>query len=614
MALRIKNMFIPESGDCIYSDDEIIDLEQEVIETYTKNKKSPIAILFQLYSKHWKQLLISMFYYIIKTSPVLVLPIVTGNIIDIISKRAENATNGIIINIAIIVFLLLLNIPTHMLYIKYYSIIMRKIEAGLRGAMVRKLQQLSISFHKEMQSGRIQSKLMRDVETVCSLSQQIFSGIPGIIINMITALVVVVQKSLSVFIFFLLCIPSAAIIVRMFSKKIKTSNSEFRKNMEVTSGSFMDMEEMTQVTRAHGLEDYEIKKMTSLLNTLANSGFRLDMILALFGSVSWVVFNLFQLVCLIFTAFMSYKSPETVSVGDITLYQTYFTTLTGQVSSLLGLMPILTKGIDSVGSIGEILEADDVENNDGKEILTSFNGEYEFINVSFSYEENQKLIDGLNLKINSGEKIAIVGESGSGKTTLLNLILGFNNVKSGQILVDGKPLDSLNLNSYRKHLAVVPQNSVLFTGTILENITYGQENVTEEKINEVLKVSRLYDYVTALPNGVNTMLDEHGANLSGGQRQRLSIARALIRNPDVIILDEATSALDSISEKLIQNAINDMAKGRTTFIVAHRLSTIIDADRIAVIKNGKCVELGNYKELMAQKGEFYSMQTVKTEK
>lgn len=613
MALRIKNMFIPASGDCIYSDDEIIDLEQEFIETYTKNKKSPIAILFKLYSKYWKELLVSMLYYIIKTSPVLVLPIVTGNIIDIINRRPENATNSIIINIAVIVFLLLLNIPTHMLYIKHYSIVMRKIEAGLRGSMVRKLQQLSISFHKEMQSGRIQSKLMRDVETVCSLSQQLFSGIPGIIINMITALVVVVRKSLSVFVFFLLCIPSAAIILLMFSKKIKTSNSEFRKNMEATSGSFMDMEEMTQVTRAHGLENYEIKKMTSLLNTLANSGFRLDMILALFGSVSWVMFNLFQLVCLIFTAIMSYKFPETVSVGDITLYQTYFTTLTGQVSSLLGLMPILTKGFDSVGSIGEILGADDVENNDGKEILTSFSGEYEFINVSFSYEENQKLIDGLNLKINSGEKIAIVGESGSGKTTLLNLILGFNNAKSGQVLVDGKPLDSLNLNSYRKHLAVVPQNSVMFTGTILENITYGKENVTEEKVNEVLRAARLYDYVAALPNGVNTMLDEHGANLSGGQRQRLSIARALIRNPDVIILDEATSALDSISEKLIQNAINDMAKGRTTFIVAHRLSTIIDADRIAVIKDGKCVELGNYKELMAKKGEFYNMQTVKTE-
>ena len=178
-------------------------------------------------------------------------------------------------------------------------------------------------------------------------------------------------------------------------------------------------------------------------------------------------------------------------------------------------------------------------------------------------------------------------------------------------MVDGNPIETLNLHSYRKHLAVVPQNSVLFTGTIRDNITYGQPHVDEKRLQQVLEAARLSDFIATLPNGVDTMLDEHGANLSGGQRQRLSIARALMRDPDVIIFDEATSALDSVSEKLIQKAINELAAGRTTFIVAHRLSTIRDADRIAVIKDGKCCEIGTYEELMALQGEFYTMQTVR---
>ncbi len=595
----------------VYTDEEIMDLEQEVIDTYVKNETKPIRILLRLYVKYWRELLISMFFYILKTSPVLATPIVTANIIDLVTNRPDNIVKMMIINIAVLVGLLVLNIPTHMLYTKYYAIVMRRVEAGLRGAMVRKLQQLSITFHKEMQSGRIQSKMMRDVEMVCSLSQQLFSNIPGVLINMITALVVVIQKNLTVFFFFLFCIPAAVMTVRAFRKTIWQSNAEYRKNMEVTSAGLMDMESMTEVTRAHALEKREIRKMTSLLGTVANTGFRLDMVHALFGSCSWVMFHLFQLLCLAFTAYMAWRNPAAVSVGDITLYQSYFTTLTGQVSTLIGLMPILTKGLESVSSIGEILGARDIEDNTGKKTVDHLRGEYEFKDVAFAYEADQPLLQGLNLKVRAGETIAIVGESGSGKSTILNLVLGFNLAQSGEVLVDGNPIETLNLHSYRKHLAVVPQNSVLFTGTIRDNITYGQPHVDEKRLQQVLEAARLSDFIATLPNGVDTMLDEHGANLSGGQRQRLSIARALMRDPDVIIFDEATSALDSVSEKLIQKAINELAAGRTTFIVAHRLSTIRDADRIAVIKDGKCCEIGTYEELMALQGEFYTMQTVR---
>jgi ATP-binding cassette subfamily B protein len=241
--------------------------------------------------------------------------------------------------------------------------------------------------------------------------------------------------------------------------------------------------------------------------------------------------------------------------------------------------------------------------------LTDVKGEITVDKVSFAYDGNLDVLHEVSVHVNPGETIAIVGESGSGKSTILNLVIGFNLAQEGQVLIDGQDIKEIDLHSYRKHIAIVPQNSVLFTGTIRENITYGIKNVTDELIARALEAARLTSFINTLPRGVDTMLEEHGANLSGGQRQRLSIARAIIRDPDVIILDEATSALDSISEKEIQHAINNLTKNRTTFIVAHRLSTIRDADRIAVIKGGMCVEIGSYEELMAAQGEFYRMQT-----
>lgn len=592
----------------VFTDEEVIALEQDFIDTYLMNGASPWKILFRMYRRFWRELVVSMVFYFIKNSPVLFLPVITSNIINAVTYPEGNVALKLVVNVGVMVFLLLLNIPTHMLYVRYHSLVVRRVEAALRGAMVRKLQQLSIRFHREMQSGRIQSKLMRDVETVQALSNQIFTSIPSLIINMTTALVVVVTMNLGVFAFFLLCVPVAALTMRAFRKKLVNCNREFRLRTENTSAGLMDMVEMTEITRAHALEKREIAKMTSRLSQVANSGYRLDMVQALFGACSWVVFSLFQLGCLAFSAFLAYRGN--ILVGDISLYQSYFASLTAEVSMILGMLPTITKGFESISSIGEILASRDIEDNEGKEKMPTLRGEYEFRSITFDYEDGMPVLQGLDLHVRAGETIAIVGESGSGKTTILNLVIGFHRAKSGELLIDGKNIDSLDLHSYREHIAIVPQNSVLFTGTIRDNITYGVKNVTEERIHAALAAARLSDFIATLPNGVDTMLDEHGANLSGGQRQRLSIARAIIRDPDVIILDEATSALDSISEKEIQKAINNMAKDRTTFIVAHRLSTIRNADRIAVLKDGVCVEIGSYEELMAKEGEFYRMQTV----
>ena len=396
-----------------------------------------------------------------------------------------------------------------------------------------------------------------------------------------------------------------------FRNVMRRRNTEFRKEMEETSAKVMEMVELIPVTRAHALEEEEVHKMSGQLFAVAEKGYKLDIIQSLFGSVGWAIFQVFQVVCLAFTGVLALRAA--IQPGDITLYQSYFSTIVSQVSSLMSLIPTIAKGIESVNSIGEVLLEEDVEHNEGKKKLAGVHGDFCFENVKFHYNNTDKnVLNDLNLTVHQGETIALVGESGAGKSTILNLVIGFNFATDGKVLVDGEDISQIDLRSYRKHLAVVPQTSILFSGTIRDNITYGIENVSEEQLQEVVKAANLTDLIESLPKGLDTMVGEHGGKLSGGQRQRISIARALIRNPQVIVLDEATSALDSISEKLIQEALNNLTKGRTTFIVAHRLSTIRDADKIAVIADGHCVEYGTFEELMALKGEFYQMKSIQS--
>lgn len=588
-----------------------IDVESWFIECYKKHKGHPMQILLGLYKGNYHKFFLAVIFFFIKHAPVWVLPIVTANIINDITSGSPETYQNIIIQAMIMIVLVALNVPMNYMYTRYKSLATRYAETGLRRALVRKLQQLSISYHKETQSGRLQSKIMRDVEAVETLSTQMFLSILNIALNIAIALIVTINKSLVVFIFFLLTTPIAAATMVFFRNVMKKRNNEFRKEMEETSARVMEMVELIPVTRAHALEEEEVQKMSGQLFAVAEKGYRLDVIQSLFGSVGWAIFQIFQVVCLGFTGFLAIKG--TVMPGDITLYQSYFATIVSQVSSLMSLIPTIAKGIESVNSIGEVLLEDDIEQNEGKEIIKDIYGEFDFKDVTFRYNNiDRPVLHNLNLHVDKGETIALVGESGAGKSTILNLVIGFNQVNSGEVLIDGHNMKDIDLRSYRKHLAVVPQTSILFSGTIRDNITYGVDNVDEATLDEIVKAANLTDLINSLPDGLDTMVGEHGGKLSGGQRQRISIARALIRNPKVIVLDEATSALDSISEKLIQEALNNLTKDRTTFIVAHRLSTIKDADKIAVIADGHCVEYGTYDELMSLKGEFYQMKKIQS--
>ena len=590
--------------------DVILDKQdQRFVNAYRKYKDNPFRVLLALYKGQYHKFLISAFFYLIKHSPALFSPLLLANVINGVLEGGEAATRAIFHNVGIWLGLLLIHLPANYLHAKYKSAITRSTEAGLRAAIVNKVSELSIMYHVQTRSGKLQSKIIRDVEAIETLSSQLFVNLVNIVMNTAIILTITAAKNRLILLFFILVAPIASLTIISFRKRIRKANQSYRLEMEETSAMVMEMVEMVPATRAHALEEVERDRMVKQLEQTAEKGYKLDIIQSNFGAVGWVVFQVFQALCLGFTAFMALQGA--IKVGDITFYQSGFTSVVNQVTAFINLLPIITKGLESISSVGEVLTSDDVEVNEGKAQLKDLKGAYSFQHVGYTYPHTEEsILKDVTLEVAPGKTIAIVGESGAGKSTLISLIIGFMLPKQGKILIDGQDIKEIDLKSYRRFISVVPQTPLLFTGTLKDNITYGMEEATDEQIEQAIEAANLKQFVDDLPDGLNTILDEHGANLSGGQRQRISIARAIIRNPKVILLDEATSALDVISEREIQKAMKKLIHGRTTFVVAHRLSTIRDADWIVVMDHGVITEQGTYTELMDKQGVFYHMESL----
>lgn len=569
-------------------------------------RKKPVRILVGILGANWLRIIFSTFMFVIKHCAAWISPIITANIINAVTYNDENIARTIIINSIVLFIVLVQNIPSHVIYSKYCDKMLRTIGAGLRNTMVKKLQSLSLTYHKEIESGRVQSKFLRDIEAIEFFNNHFIKTIIPAVVGIIISVGISLTKCAEVTAFYAVVIPVNVFLVQMFRHKMRENNYRFRRENENMSANLSTMIEMIPVTKAHGLENEEIAKLEANIKELKEKGFILDRTNAYFGSFSWVVSQVLSGLCLVFTAFLAIKGV--IAIGDIVIYQSYFNSISGNAQTLVNIYPDLAKGLESVRSVSEIVLSDRIEDNRDKITLRHVHGSVSFENVSYRYPNSDSdTIKDFSLEVNPGDCIAIVGSSGSGKSTIMNMIIGFLQPTKGVMKIDGKPIGALNLASYRHFISVVPQNSILFKGTIKENITYGLYNVSDEELQRTIEYANITEFLDTLPDGLNTVVGEHGDKLSGGQKQRISIARALIRDPKILILDEATSALDNISEYHVQQAISSLIKGRTTFIVAHRLSTIRNADKIVVMENGQIVETGTFDELMAKKGHFYEL-------
>ena len=565
--------------------------------------ESPIRTLRYLLKDQRKNVALAILFFSIKHSPAWLIPVITANLIDIVVEK--RTTLDLVINSAALVFVVLQNFPTNLLYVRFLATAIRDTENRLRSALVVRMQQLSIGYYQKTNAGALQTKVVRDVENIEQMLRHMSDGGLAAINGLIGAIVVTSIRVPNFLIFFILVAPIASITIIRLRKSLNEYNEDFRSQIEKMSSRVNEMTTLLTVTRAHGLERRAVRRMKDSFETVQQAGLKLDRINGRFNAAAWVTFQMANVLCLILSAYFALNNKFGISAGDVVLLTSNFGMLIGSIILLASLAPAISKGFASITSLGEVLESPDLEINQGKKNVEKVEGVIEFSKVSFTYPTNHKpSLRDISFSAKPGQMIALVGPSGSGKSTLINLVIGFLRPTSGTITIDGLDYKNLDLRTVRKFLSVVPQESVLFDGTIAENISYGLSDVSESDIRTALEDANAWGFVEAFDDDVETIVGERGARLSGGQRQRLAIARALIRNPRILILDEATSALDSESEKLIQNALSRLMINRTTFVVAHRLSTVKEADLILVLDEGAIVQTGTHSQLVSQQGVY----------
>ena len=554
-----------------------------------------------------------MFFYIIKHSPEWLRPLIIANIIDIISNQDTHSLRELFLNGGILAVAIVQNIPTHYLHIRFMSTATRRMETNLRSAIARRLQELSIGFYHRNSTGALQNKILHDVEDIQLLTRNIFQFLPSTVLTIIIALSVTALRAPWFLLFFLATVPIAAVLIRMLKGPIRVRNHRLRRQFEGMSAHLLEMIKLIPIARAHGVEIAEIERTERKLTAVQQAALQVDSINAITNASSWVTLRLFGCVCLVAAATLVYQGRFGLTVGDVVLLTGYFDSLTNSIVQILNVLPQLGKGFEAIHSVGEIIECPDLEHNQGKSPVERVRGEFVFDAVSFTYPiTNQYALKNFSLHVQAGETIAIVGPSGAGKSTLLNLIIGFLRPTAGEIYLDAHCLNSLDLRTYRRFLSVVSQETILFEGSVKENILYGSDSVSEEQLWQAIEDANALEFIVKLPQKLDTLIGENGTKLSGGQRQRLAIARALIRNPRVLILDEATASLDTASEVLIQEALERLMNNRTAFVVAHRLSTIRNANRIVVLEEGQIVELGEHHQLLAKQGLFAKLHALQT--
>ncbi len=570
----------------------------------SRSKRSLLQSYKILLAERWRKLIAIFIVFLIKASPAWLLPIITAAMIDLAAGNDPKKASKLLYYFIFIVLLTLQNIPTHILYSRMLSSVMRGISLRLRTDLCRQLQRLSLLYHNKSNIGKLHTKVIRDIEIVEQTPRLLAEQIFGFLCQVTIAVIAIGFRKPIALLFFIIVVPIAVIIRNIFSQKINKSAKSYRHAIETMSSSMNDMLNMIPMTRAHGLEEFEVSQIDSKISTVFKRGLYFDTLSAIFNSSAWVIMSIIHITFIAGSVFACMNGY--ISVGDIVLFNSMFLVLTGQTLVVIGTLPQLSQAGESIDSIYEVLESPDLEVNSGKKPFDKISGRFEFMNVNYRYPgTNQHALKDFNLIVEPGQSVAFVGPSGSGKSTILSLALGFIRPNSGRLFIDGRDIMEMDLRTYRKFVGVVTQDSIFFSASIYENVSYGDKDTPPQEVMDALKAADAWDFVETLPDGIYTNIGANGLKLSGGQMQRLAIARVIIRDPKVIILDEATSSLDIESEERVRIALDRIMKNRTTFVVAHRVSTIKNVDRIVILKNGRITEQGSPSELL-QKDNFYS--------
>jgi ABC-type multidrug transport system fused ATPase/permease subunit len=558
---------------------------------------------FTIANKGW--FIVGLISLALSTVTLLGFPYLAGKLLDVAQGKPVPYFNSIDqVAIALITVLFIQGIFSFT-RVYTFALVSERALANLRTALYTRIIWLPISFFDKRRVGELMSRMSSDVGTLSDMFSFTLAEMLRQVLTLVFGTAVIFYLTPKLTTFMLMTFPVLVILALIFGKNIRKLSKQTQDKLAEANVVVEESLQSISVVKAFTNELFEIARYTTTLKEVVSVAIRTARFRGLF--ISFIIFALLGGIVAVGWFGATLVQANEITVGELFSFVIYMSFIGGSIAGLGDIYAQLQRAIGASERVFEILHEKDEREATGL-TMAKIRGEIVFEDVSFSYPTREEftVLKQLNFRIEQGEKVALVGPSGSGKSTIINLLMRFYPVEFGDVKVDGTSVKEFNLTSYRSNIGIVPQEIILFGGTIMENITYGKPGATISEIKEAARKANALEFIESFPNKFDTIVGERGVKLSGGQRQRIAIARAILKDPAILVLDEATSSLDAQSEKLVQDALERLMEGRTSIIIAHRLSTIKKVDRIFVIKEGGLAEVGSHQELTQRHNGIYS--------